>query len=121
MDGTTVEVVSVTVMVVAGKVYVPAARSARALDRSSSAPKGGLLTGRRDRVADRRGNHGRGLGHGGGGSRRGRGHGLRRRRDDGAAGGQGRSIGSWLPCIQSQFPGAKADIIKWARKSATYR
>lgn len=30
MDGTTVEVVSVTVMVVAGNVYVPAARSASA-------------------------------------------------------------------------------------------
>lgn len=31
VDGTTVEVVSVTVMVVAGNVYVPTARSASAL------------------------------------------------------------------------------------------
>jgi len=39
VDGTTVEVVSVTVIVVAGKVYVPAARSASALDRLSSPPR----------------------------------------------------------------------------------
>lgn len=62
-------------------------------------PRGGILTGRRDRLGNRRGNHGRARSHRGSGSRRGRGHGLRGRRDDGAAGGLGRSIGSWLPCV----------------------
>lgn len=73
-----------------------------------------ILTGRGDRLGNRRGNHGRGgRGHGGGGSRSGRGHGPRGRRDDGAAGGLGRGIGGWLPYSHRVSPAEHKLKVGW--------